>query len=202
MTRPGEPRVLESIRIPWDASGSLRNETWHCCSREEKSSRCQLATDKRSAGALLAKALEFCDAIAKVLTRLPAKLRKLPLPKLLERDITGLPLRHATTINKMLQVLGAIVSRTAKAGLLDDVSSTFANPFGARTSSLKSIRLSGPSPGWFCGHRQHIKEALPAVYACAYRLLCSLKGSARCRATGQNPSWVPDAQFGVRRSAL
>jgi hypothetical protein len=94
------------------------------------------------------KAREFRDAIAKVPTRLPANLRKLPLPKLLERDLAGLPLRHATTINKMLQVLGAIVSRAAKAGLLDDVSSMFTNPFG-KDIKFEVDEAERRPRGWF-----------------------------------------------------
>ncbi|WP_438274369.1 tyrosine-type recombinase/integrase [Nitrobacter sp.] len=108
----------------------------------------ELHGDMHLADITRGKAREFRDAIAKVPTRLPAKLRKLPLPKLLERDLSGLPLRHATTINKMLQVLGAIVSRAAKAGLLDDVSSTFANPFG-KDIKFEVDEAARTSRGWF-----------------------------------------------------
>lgn len=90
----------------------------------------ELHGDMRLADITRGKAREFRDAIAKVPKGLPANLRKLPLPKLLERDLSAFPLRHATTINKTLQIIGGIVSRAAKAGLLDDVSLTFTNPFG------------------------------------------------------------------------
>lgn len=88
----------------------------------------ELHGDMRLADITRGKAREFRDAIAKVPKRLSANLRKLPLPKLLERDLTAFPLRHATTINKTLQILGAIVSKAAAEGLLDDVPN-FATPF-------------------------------------------------------------------------
>lgn len=75
-----------------------------------------------------AKAREFRDAIAKVPTRLPTRLRKMPLPKLLEQDLSGQPLRHANTVNKLLQLIGAVVSKAEAEAMLDDVEH-FANPF-------------------------------------------------------------------------
>jgi integrase len=75
-----------------------------------------------------AKAREWRDAIAKAPKGLPSKLRKLPLPKLLERDLSAYPLRDVTTINKMIQLIGAVASKAQKEGLLDDVPG-FVNPF-------------------------------------------------------------------------
>jgi integrase len=75
-------------------------------------------------------AREYRDAVAKVPKNMPAELRKLPLPKLLERsDLAALPLRGATTVNKSVQLIGAIVSRAEAEAMLDDVEN-FANPFG------------------------------------------------------------------------
>ena len=75
-------------------------------------------------------AREFRDTIAKVPKNLPKKLRKLPLPKLLERtDLANFPSRGATTINKTVQLLGAVVPKAEAEGRLDEVDN-FANPFG------------------------------------------------------------------------
>jgi hypothetical protein len=75
-------------------------------------------------------ARDFRDTIAKVPKNLPKALRKLPLPQLLERpDLSKFPSRGATTINKTVQLLGAIVSKVEAEGLLDEVES-FSNPFG------------------------------------------------------------------------
>lgn len=74
------------------------------------------------------KAREFRDAVAKVPKNLTEDLRSLPLPKLLERDLTSFAPREASTVNKIVQVLGGIVSRAARDGHLDDVQG-FSNPF-------------------------------------------------------------------------
>ena len=81
------------------------------------------------------KAREFRDAIAKVPSGLPQKLRKLSLPRLIEQDLSGFRPRMATTVNKIIQVLGGIVSRAEREGFLDKVPS-YVNPFG------KSIRFA------------------------------------------------------------
>ncbi|MHC2282907.1 integrase [Bradyrhizobium diazoefficiens] len=78
---------------------------------------------------------EFRDAVAKVPAALPRDLRKLPLPELLKRDLSGFKPREATTVNKIVQVLGGIVSRAEREGFLDKVPG-FVNPFG------KAIRFS------------------------------------------------------------
>jgi integrase len=75
-------------------------------------------------------AREFRDKVAKVPKNLPADLRKLPLSKLLERtDLASFPSRGATTVNKTVQLLGAIVSKAEAEAMLDEVTN-FANPFG------------------------------------------------------------------------
>lgn len=81
------------------------------------------------------KAREFRDAVAKVPASLPRDLRKLPLPELLKRDLSGFRPRMATTVNKIVQVLGGIISRAENEGFLDKVPG-FVNPFG------KAIRFS------------------------------------------------------------
>jgi integrase len=75
-------------------------------------------------------AREFRDTIAKVPKNLPETLRKLPLPRLLERsDLSKYPTRGATTVNKSVQLIGAIISKAEAEGLLDEVES-FVNPIG------------------------------------------------------------------------
>lgn len=80
------------------------------------------------------KAREYREAVARVPSRLPKPLRKLPLRQLLDSDLAGLPPRNAKTINKYLQLLGGILSKAEAEGLLDGIED-FRNPFG------KSIKL-------------------------------------------------------------
>ena len=75
------------------------------------------------------KARELRDAIARVPRAMPLRLRKLPLRVLLEEDLSGYSPRSATTVNKLLTLLGAIVSQAERDGFLDRVLG-FANPFG------------------------------------------------------------------------
>ena len=86
--------------------------------------------DMRVADITKKTAREFRDTIAKVPKNLPMTLRKMPLPKLLERgDLSNYPARGATTINKAVQLLGAVISQADSEGTLDELDS-FANPFG------------------------------------------------------------------------
>jgi len=62
------------------------------------------------------------------LSRVPKRLRGVPLPKLLEKKPVGEP-RGAATVNKSLTMLAAIVSYAQREGMLDAVPS-FINPFG------------------------------------------------------------------------
>ncbi|MFK5599782.1 DUF6538 domain-containing protein [Methylobacterium sp. HMF5984] len=71
----------------------------------------------------------FRDALATMPTRLPESLRRLPLRELLMRDLKAYPAAHASTINKSLNILSAIVSHAEAAGKLDAVPA-FRNPFG------------------------------------------------------------------------
>jgi integrase len=75
------------------------------------------------------KARQFRDAIARVPRALPHKLRQLPLSKLMEQDLTQYEPRRAATVQKLLQILSAIVSKAEREGYLDQVQG-FTNPFG------------------------------------------------------------------------
>jgi integrase len=74
------------------------------------------------------KARDFRDALAKVRTRLPRKLLKLPLRDLLKLDLSDLPAAHANTINKSLNILSAIVAHAMREGKMDRMPS-YTNPF-------------------------------------------------------------------------
>jgi integrase len=74
-------------------------------------------------------AREYQRALARMPRKLPAHLRRLPLRKLLERDLSGGEPRGATTVNKSLNMLAAIISHAMREGSLDAVPG-FANPFG------------------------------------------------------------------------
>lgn len=78
---------------------------------------------------------EFRDALARMPTGLPAKLRALPLRVLLKRsDLKSYPPVHAATVNKSLNILSAIVSHADGAGALP---ADFRNPFAGRNSRLE-----------------------------------------------------------------
>ena len=70
----------------------------------------------------------YARALAKVPKRLTADLRALPLPKLLSRDLSGLETRDVGTVNKLINMVAAVVSHAKREGLLDHVPG-FANPF-------------------------------------------------------------------------
>lgn len=71
---------------------------------------------------------EFRDALARMPTGLPAKLRALPLRNLLKRsDLKSYRPVHAATVNKSLTLLSAIVSHADAAGILP---ADFHTPFG------------------------------------------------------------------------
>jgi hypothetical protein len=70
---------------------------------------------------------EYRDTIAKVPKGLPAQLAKLPLKTLLQQDLSSYPPRSATTINKILSLLAAVVSRAERDGHFDDMA--WRNPF-------------------------------------------------------------------------
>jgi integrase len=72
----------------------------------------------------------FRDALARVPTRLSAKLRKLPITELLKSpNLEHLSPPRVGTVNKSLSLLAAITSNAEREGLMDGVPS-FVNPFG------------------------------------------------------------------------
>jgi integrase len=75
-----------------------------------------------------AKTRDFRDALAKVRTRLPRDLVKLPLRDLLKLDLSHLPAAHANTINKSMNLLSAVVAHAMRDGKMDQIAS-YANPF-------------------------------------------------------------------------
>jgi integrase len=89
----------------------------------------ELTGDMRLGDITRETARKLRDEIAKVPRALPVTLRKLPLPKLLERDLSGYQPRSATTVNKLLTLLGAIISQAERDGYLDKING-FVNPFG------------------------------------------------------------------------
>ena len=74
-------------------------------------------------------ARDFRDALETVPTRLPDKLKRLPMRELLAKDLKAYPPVHAATVNKALTILAAIISHAEAAGRLDAVPG-FRNPFG------------------------------------------------------------------------
>jgi integrase len=75
-----------------------------------------------------AKARDFRDALARVRTRLPHDVFKLPLRELLKRNLEHLPRPHANTINKSMNLLSAVVAHAMREGELDKLPN-YANPF-------------------------------------------------------------------------
>ncbi|MGV7031248.1 site-specific integrase [Methylobacterium symbioticum] len=75
------------------------------------------------------KGREFSLNLARLPTHLPDTLRRLPMRELLRRDLKAYPTVHASTVNKSLNILSAIVSHADATGKLDAVPN-FRNPFG------------------------------------------------------------------------
>jgi hypothetical protein len=70
---------------------------------------------------------EYRDAISEIPKGLPADLKQLPLKELLERDLSAYEPRSATTINKSLTLLGAILGRAEQDRHFDGTG--WRNPF-------------------------------------------------------------------------
>jgi integrase len=70
---------------------------------------------------------EYRDAISKLPKGLPAELRQLPLTQLLQRDLSAYEPRSATTINKSLTLLGAVLAHAEQDGHFD--ATGWRNPF-------------------------------------------------------------------------
>lgn len=133
------PKLSEAL-ASWAAGGSAHNAkkpNANTITEAEQAVRYfkELHGDLRLGEITREKAREFRDAVAKVPASLPRDFRKLALPELLKRDLSKFKPRMATTVNKIVQVLGGIISRAEREGFLDKVPG-FVNPFG------KAIRFS------------------------------------------------------------
>lgn len=133
------PKLSEAL-ASWAAGGSAHNAkkpNANTVTEAEQAVRYfkELHGDLRLGAITREKAREFRDAVAKVPASLPRDLRRLALPELLKRDLSKFKPRMATTVNKIVQVLGGIISRAEREGFLDKVPG-FVNPFG------KAIRYS------------------------------------------------------------
>lgn len=133
------PKLSEAL-ASWAAGGSAQNAkkpNANTVTEAEQAVRYfkELHGDLRLGEITREKAREFRDAVAKVPSALPRNLRKLRLPELLKQDLSGFKPRMATTVNKIVQVLGGIISRAEREGFLDKVPG-YVNPFG------KAIRYS------------------------------------------------------------
>lgn len=74
-----------------------------------------------------AKAREFRDALARVRTRLPRAIAKLPIREILKRDLAHLARVSASTVGKALNLMSAIVAHAMQEGQLDKLPN-YANP--------------------------------------------------------------------------
>lgn len=133
------PKLSDALAL-WAAGGAAQNAkrpNANTITEAEQAVRYfkELHGDLRLGEITREKARQFRDAVARVPSALPADLRKLPLQRLLERDLSGFKPRMATTVNKIVQLLGGIVSRAEREGFLDKVPN-YVNPFG------KAIRFS------------------------------------------------------------
>ncbi|MGY4231664.1 hypothetical protein ACVIIW_000611 [Bradyrhizobium sp. USDA 4449] len=70
---------------------------------------------------------EYREAICRIPKGLPADMKQLTLPDLLQRDLSGYEPRSATTINKSLTLLGAVLARAEQDGHFDGTG--WRNPF-------------------------------------------------------------------------
>jgi integrase len=68
------------------------------------------------------------DALAKVPKTLPTRLSRMPLPELLQQDLSPYPKRSAQTVNKTLALLGGILARAERDGFLEALPA-WSNPF-------------------------------------------------------------------------
>jgi integrase len=89
---------------------------------------CEWHGDLRLGNIDKAKARDFRDALARVRTRLPHDVLKLPLRDLVKWDMSSLPAAHANTINKSVSLLAAIVAHAMREGRMDRMPS-YTNPF-------------------------------------------------------------------------
>jgi integrase len=153
------PKLSEAL-ASWAAGGSAHNAKKPNDNTVKEAQQAiryfkELHGDLRLGEITREKAREFRDAVAKVPAALTRDLRKVPLPELLKRDLAKFRPRNAATVNKIVQVLGGIISRAEREGFLDKVPG-FVNPFG------KAIRYSIDSHQ---ARRKHFEKAdLKAIF--------------------------------------
>jgi len=75
-----------------------------------------------------AHARQYRDALAKIPKALPHALAKLPLPKLLQKDLSKYEPRNAQTINKSLNLIAGILAKAEREGHFENLP-TWSNPF-------------------------------------------------------------------------
>ncbi len=126
------PKLSEAL-MSWAAGGAAHNAkkpNANTITEAEQAVRYfkELHGDLRLGEITREKARQFRDAVAKVPSALPRELRNIPLLELLNRDLSGFKPRAATTVNKIVQILGGIISRAQNEGSLDKVLG-FVNPF-------------------------------------------------------------------------
>lgn len=154
------PTISEALAL-WAAGGSAQSAkkpNANTITEAEQAVRYfkELHGDLRLGEITREKAREFRDAAARVPSALPRNLRKLRLPELLKQDLSGFKPRMAATVNKIVQVLGGIISRAEREGLLDKVPG-YVNPFG------KAIRYSVDAHQT---RRKHFEKSdLKAIFA-------------------------------------
>ncbi len=98
--------------------------------------------DLRLADISREKARTFAGALARLPTRLPRDLLSLPLPKVLNHSKAKGEPPNATTVNKSLQLLGAIIANAMREGAMDGVAG-FVNPFDKTVKIRVDSRAKG-----------------------------------------------------------
>jgi hypothetical protein len=124
-------------------------------------------------------ARQYQRALARLPKRMPDTLTGLPLPRLLQRDLSRYEARGASTINKNIAMLAAIVSHAQRGGLLDAVSG-YINPFG-RDMKLRVDRRTDE------GREPFQPSDLAAIFGTAV----FTKGERPRAAGGEAAFWFP-----------
>ncbi|WP_336488035.1 site-specific integrase [Methylobacterium nigriterrae] len=73
----------------------------------------------------------YRDALAKLPKALPNRFNRLSLPDLLKQDLSKFPKRNAQTVNKILALLGGILTRAERDGFFEALPA-WSNPFHVR----------------------------------------------------------------------
>jgi integrase len=108
------------------------------------------------------------DGLSKLRTRLPAKVRKLPLRKLVAaKEVVGSEPIHANSINKYLNLLSAIFATAERDGLMDNVSGGYVNPFSRMGVQRDKREASSKRLPFSDEHLQHMFS--DKVFRAGYR---------------------------------